>query len=84
MHTKDIFTIFKYNNKTIRVMEKLGGFLGAIALLFVACVLLAWPVQWLWNNSLVGAVDGVHPITFWQALGIGFLFSSLFKNSSSK
>jgi hypothetical protein len=45
-------------------MEKIGIFISAIALLFVACILLAWPVQWLWNNSLVGAVDGVHSITF--------------------
>ena len=65
-------------------MEKLGIFVSAIALVFVACILLAWPVEWLWNNSLVGAVDGIHLITFWQALGISFLFSILFKNSSSK
>lgn len=64
-------------------MEKLVIFLSAIALLFVACLLLAWPVQLLWNYSLVGAVDGVHPITFWQALGISFLFSILFKNSNT-
>jgi hypothetical protein len=64
-------------------MEKVGLFVSAIALLFVACVLLAWPVQWLWNNSLIGAVDGINPITFWQALGINFLFGILFKNSSS-
>jgi hypothetical protein len=51
-------------------MEKLGIFVSAIALLFVACILLAWPVQLLWNYSLVGAVDGVNPISFWQALGI--------------
>lgn len=62
-------------------MEKLGIFLSAIALGFVACLILAWPVQWLWNNCLVGAVDGIHSITFWQALGISFLFSILFKNS---
>ena len=65
-------------------MEKLGIFVSAIALLFVACIVLAWPVQLLWNYSLVGAVDGVNPISFWQALGISFLFSILFKNSSSK
>jgi hypothetical protein len=65
-------------------MEKIGIFVSAIALLFVVCVLLAWPTQWLWNNSLVGAVDGIHPITFWQGLGINFLFGILFKNSSSK
>ena len=65
-------------------MEKLVIYVSAIALLFVACIVLAWPVQLLWNYSLVGAVDGVNPITFWQALGISFLFSILFKNSSSK
>jgi hypothetical protein len=65
-------------------MEKLGIYVSAIAVLFVACILLAWPVQLLWNYSLVGAVDGVNPISFWQALGISFLFSILFKNSSSK
>jgi hypothetical protein len=54
-----------------------------LALLFVACVVLAWPVQLLWNYSLVGAVDGINPITFWQALGISFLFGILFKNSNS-
>ena len=65
-------------------MERLGIFVSAIALLFVACILLAWPVQWLWNNSLIGAVDGVNPISFWQTLGINFLFGILFKNSNSK
>lgn len=65
-------------------MEKLGIYVSAIALLFVACIVLAWPVQLLWNYSLVGAVDGVNPISFWQALGISFLFSILFKNSSNK
>lgn len=65
-------------------MEKLGIYVSAVALLFVACIVLAWPVQLLWNYSLVGAVDGVNPISFWQALGISFLFSILFKNSSSK
>jgi hypothetical protein len=65
-------------------MDRLGVFFSAIALLFVACILLAWPTQWLWNHSLVGAVDGVHLITFWQALGINFLFGILFKNSNSK
>ena len=65
-------------------MEKIGIFVSAIALLFVACIILAWPVQLLWNYSLVGAVDGINTITFWQALGINFLFGILFKNSSSK
>ena len=64
-------------------MEKLGALLAAVALLAVGAIILAWPVQLLWNYSLIGAVDGINPITFWQALGINFLFGILFKNSSS-
>ena len=63
-------------------MEKLGVFLGALGILIITAVLLAWPTQWLWNNVLIGAVDGVHPIGFWQALGINILFNMLFKNYS--
>ena len=63
-------------------MEKLGIFLGALGILVITAVLLAWPTQWLWNNVLVRAVDGVHPIGFWQALGINILFNMLFKNYS--
>jgi hypothetical protein len=68
-------------------MEKLTTgiilILGGIALLIVAAVLLAWPVQLLWNGCLVDAVDGIHPIGFWQAMGLNFLFSILFKASTS-
>lgn len=64
-------------------MEKLGAALGTIvATLVVAAVFLAWPVQWLWNNCLVEAMDGVHELSFWQAMGINFLCSILFKNST--
>jgi hypothetical protein len=62
-------------------MEKLRVFLSALGILVITAVLLAWPTQWLWNNVLVGAVDGVHLIGFWQALGINILFNMLFKNN---
>ena len=62
-------------------MEKLGVFLGALGILVVTAILLAWPTQWLWNNVLIGAVDGVHPIGFWQALGINILCGILFRNN---
>jgi hypothetical protein len=65
-------------------MEKLGILLSAIALLTVGAIILAWPTQWLWNNALVGAVNGINLIGFWQALGINLLFGILFKNSNSK
>ncbi len=65
-------------------MERLGAVLSAIALLAIAAIILAWPTQLLWNNALVGAVNGINPIGFWQALGINLLFGILFKNSNSK
>lgn len=58
----------------------------AIVLLFllgsiVLGIFLAWPIQWLWNNALVGSINGVNPIGFWQAYGI-FLLSSLLSRNS--
>ena len=52
-----------------------------IAAIFAA-ILMAWPTQLLWNGCLVPAVDGIHEIGFWQALGINVLFSMLFKAST--
>jgi hypothetical protein len=60
-------------------MEKLNTVLAAIAVTMLAVIILAWPVQLLWNLSLVPAIDGVNYITFWQALGINVLASILFK-----
>ena len=62
----------------------LSLFLGGIALVFIAAILMALPTQYLWNTCLVPAVDGINLIGFWQALGINFLFSILFKQSVSK
>ena len=63
-------------------MEKLGAYLAVLAIALGTAVILAWPTQWLWNNCLVTAVDGVHEIGFIQALGINFLFNILFKPTS--
>ena len=64
-------------------MEKLGVFVTAIGVLVLIAILMAWPGQYLWNNCLIPAVDGTHPIEFWQALGLNVLFGILFKNNSN-
>jgi hypothetical protein len=64
-------------------MEKLGLILGAFGLVVIVALFLAWPTQWLWNNALVGAVDGINPIGFLQALGINVLCGILFNNTNS-
>ena len=44
------------------------------------CLILATPVQFLWNFALVPAIDGLNFIGFYQALGINLLCMILFKN----
>jgi len=65
-------------------MEKLMTASGVIAIAALVAIIAAWPVQLLWNSCLVPAVESVHPIGFWQALGITVLFNILFKPTTSK
>jgi len=58
--------------------------LSIIVIIFTYALLLAVPVQFLWNFALMPAVDGLNYIHFWQALGINLLSSILFKNSTIK
>lgn len=51
------------------------------AILFGA--LLAFPVMWLWNSCLVGAVAGVSQISWLQAWGLLILSAMLFKSPAS-
>jgi hypothetical protein len=55
----------------------------AISIIMVVlfyCLILAIPVQFLWNFTLVPAIDGTNHIGFLQALGINLLCTLLFKN----
>jgi hypothetical protein len=66
-------------------MNKPGAVLALAFLLFMGAIaigiILAWPIQWLWNNSLVGSIDGINPIGFWQAYGIYILGNLLFRSN---
>lgn len=64
-------------------MEKLIVIVGGIALIVFISFVLSWPVMMLWNGCLVGAVDGVHDVTWLQAWGLSVLFGLLFKNNTS-
>jgi len=55
----------------------------AFVTVIIAAIVMAWPTQLLWNGCLVPAVDGIHEIGFWQALGINVLFQMLFKSTNS-
>lgn len=61
----------------------LSAIVGFIAIFVLLSFILAWPVMALWNGCLVGAVDGVHQITWLQAWGISILCSFLFKSTNT-
>jgi hypothetical protein len=62
-----------------KVFVVFAALLFAIAVSFV----LSWPVMWLWNNALFGAIDGIKEVTWTQAWGISLLCGILFKSDVS-
>lgn len=69
-------------------MEAVVKIVGVVVLAVVAIIalglLLSWPIYMLWNGCLIGAVDGVHEITWLQAWGLNVLFGLLFKTNVTK
>ena len=56
------------------------GILAAIGIIGVVVVLLGWPLMMLWN-WLMPTIFSLTEITFWQAVGLNFLSSILFKTT---
>jgi len=57
--------------------------LTAILVFISVLLLIGFIVQILWNDFLVTAIDGFHPIDYAQALAITVLCNILFKSSNS-
>ena len=66
------------------ISTTIGAFVALVIFAIGLGFLLSWPIMWLWNNALVGAVDGVNEIGWLQAWGINILSGFLFKSSMSK
>jgi hypothetical protein len=66
-----------------KVFVILGAAIFGIATLVFISFLLSWPVMWLWNNALVGAINGVNEVSWVQAWGISTLSGILFKTTVS-
>lgn len=64
------------------INKALGLFLAALLVGGVIAILIATPLWLLWN-WLMPAIFGLKTITWLQALGLAFLSSILFKNTSS-
>lgn len=65
-------------------MSTSQNILALIAALAFTAILFALPVQLLWNYCVVPAIDGIHEIGFFQALGLNALTSIMFKSYSVK
>lgn len=52
--------------------EQLGALLGALLIGFLASVVMAWPVKWLWN-WLCPEIFGLPEVSVVQAWGLVFL-----------
>jgi len=61
-------------------MEKVVVFLTLISIALILSLILAFPVQLLWNWALVPTVTGINPVGFWQTWGLMVLVN-LFKSS---
>jgi membrane protein required for beta-lactamase induction len=59
--------------------EAIGAVVGMIA---IAVVLLGYPLMLLWN-WLMPVIFGLPEITFWQAIGLNFLSTILFKSTTT-
>ena len=62
-------------------MDVLKGLFTIIGILGVVALILGLPLMLLWN-SLMPEIFGLTEITFWQAVGLNFLSSTLFKTYS--
>lgn len=56
-------------------MESLVKLVVAVAVFTIISAVLAYAVMWLWNDSLVQAVNWAKPITWSTAWGIWLLAS---------
>ena len=57
--------------------ELLGRIVGVIVIQIVLTLILAFPIEVLWNVALVPAFDGANEIGFWQAFGLMVLIQAL-------
>lgn len=63
-------------------MKLVGAFGVVFVFLAFVALLLGLPLMWLWN-WLMPDLFGLKEIGFWQAVGLNFLSSILFKSSST-
>ena len=67
-------------------MEEVSKLIGKAIIVGIMtaliAILMSIPVWWLWNNCLVGAVNGINEISILQSLGLNILFGMLFRSTN--
>ena len=67
-----------------KIEELLGTVIVALLIIIGVGIIMAFPTMWLWNSTLVPAINGINEIGLLQAWGINILFAILFKSNNSK
>ena len=66
-------------------MQNILLFINSMAKFLIMMVLVSLvngiPIYYLWNYCLINAVNGINHITYFQASGLFFLCTLLFKSS---
>lgn len=58
--------------------KKFGVLCGALVVIIVFSLLIAFPIKWLWNGVMPN-IFGLPEITFWKAYGMYLLFHLLLR-----
>jgi hypothetical protein len=69
-------------NLLTKIKSSLATILVVLAILFLVSLVLGLPLMLLWN-WLIPTIFGLTKITFFQAVGLNFLCSIMFKNSEN-
>lgn len=54
---------------------------AALLGMIIGSLLVGWCIEFIWNSALVSTIDGIHSITYWQAVGLTWLCHFLFGSS---
>ena len=65
----------QFDKLMINLMKLSAGFI----LLAVVALLIAWPLQLLWNECIVSMVDRTNEITIIQSIGLFLLLKIVFE-----
>ena len=66
-------------NQFDKLMINLITLTAGFAMLALVAVIIAWPIQLLWNECIVGMVNGTNPITIFKSMVLFVLIKIVFE-----